>query len=70
MPIKYKEDSEVKDRTTGKVKVTRYYMHALPTPSLLEEFGRCNLPKLKQKFRNELVRRNFTQTDIAALATA
>jgi|TARA_B110000495_G_scaffold197370_1_gene207534 hypothetical protein len=67
MPIKYKEDSEVKDRTTGKVKVTRYYMHALPTPTLLEEFGRCSMPKIKVKFRNELVKRGFSNQDILSL---
>jgi hypothetical protein len=67
MPIKYKEDSEVKDRTTGKVKTTRYYMHALPTPSLLEEFEKCRTPKLKVKFRNELVKRGFSNQAILSL---
>jgi hypothetical protein len=60
MPIKYKEDSEVKDRTTGKVKVTRYYIHTLSIPTLLEEFEKCRTPKLKVKFCNELVKRGVT----------
>ena len=37
MPIKYKEDSETKDRKTGKVTTQRFYIHALSTPSLWEE---------------------------------
>jgi hypothetical protein len=65
MPIKYKEDSETKDRSTGKVTTQRFYIHALSTPSLWEEFEKCRTPKVKVKFRNELVKRGFSNQDIS-----
>ena len=66
MPIKYKEDSETKDRSTGKVTTQRFYIHALSTPSLWEEFEKCRTPKIKVKFRNELVKRGFSNQDISS----
>lgn len=59
MPTKYKEDTIVKDRMTGKVTTQRFYVKSLSTESLLEEIDRCSIPKLKQKFRNELVKRGM-----------
>ena len=64
MPIKYKEDSIVKDRQTGKVTTQRFYVKSLSTESLWEEFDKCRTPKVKVKFRNELVKRGFSNQDI------
>ena len=32
MPIKYKEDTIVKDRMTGKITTQRFFIHTLSTP--------------------------------------
>jgi hypothetical protein len=66
MPMKYKEDIETKDRKTLKVTTQRFYMHTLSTPSLWEEFEKCRTPKVKVKFRNELVKRGFSNQDISS----
>ena len=68
MPIKYKEDTVVKDRTTGKVKTQRFYVKSLTTEELWKEFLGCRTPKLKLKFRNELTKRNVTQGQFVARA--
>lgn len=60
MSIKYKEDTVVKDRTTGKISTQRFYVKGLSTESLWKEFLGCRTPKLKQKFRNELARRKVS----------
>lgn len=70
MPIKYKEDSVVKDRSTGKVKTQRYYVKDLTMDELWNEFLSCRTPKIKQKFRNELAARKVTQEEIAERANA
>tara|TARA_Y100000389_G_C17171904_1_gene369563 strand:+ start:50 stop:238 length:189 start_codon:yes stop_codon:yes gene_type:complete len=58
MPIKYKEDTVVKDRQTGKTKVQRFYIKNISTKELMKALeGRNTLPKHKQKIRNELTRR-------------
>ena len=70
MPIKYKEDSIVKDRMTLKVTTSRFYVKNLSTESLLNEFLSCRTPKLKQKFRNELVARKVTHEEMVERANA
>ena len=58
MPIKYKEDTVVKDRQSGKTKIQRSYIKNISTDELKNALeGRNTLPKLKQKIRNELTRR-------------
>ena len=42
MPIKYKEDSIVKDRMTGKVTTHRFYVKTLSTENLWKEFLSTN----------------------------
>jgi hypothetical protein len=64
MPMKYQEDIVTKDRKTLRLSTQRFYMHTLSTPSLWEEFGRCRTPKIKAKFRNELVKRGFSDQTI------
>ena len=70
MPIKYKEDSINKDRTTGKVSTQRFYVKNLSIENLWNEFLSCRTPKLKQKFRNELASRKVTHEEMVVRANA
>ena len=65
MPIKLKPSQVVKDRNTGKVTIQHSYMKSTPLKELLDMYTKANtIPKLRQKIRNELVRR---QADIPVL---
>ena len=58
MPIKLKPSQVVKDRNTGKITVQHSYAKSMPLKELLEMYTRSStVPKVKQKVRNELVRR-------------
>ncbi len=58
MPMKFRPSQVVKDRQTGKTRVQHSYMKCTSTKELLETLEKSNTqPKLKQKIRNELVRR-------------
>jgi len=70
MPIKYKEDSIVKDRQTGKVETKRFYVKNLNIETLWDQFLSCRTPKLKQKFRNELAARKVTHEEMVQRANA
>jgi hypothetical protein len=59
MPIKFKETQITVDRATGKKTTRNFYMNRTSLKELLDTFtGRNTTPKLRQKIRNELVRRN------------
>ncbi len=61
MPMKFKPSQVVKDRQTGKLTTQHFYMKSTSTKELLEALEKSNTqPKLKQKVRNELVRRKVT----------
>lgn len=58
MPIKLRPSQVVKDRNTGKTTVQHSYAKSMPLAELLDMYTRSNtVPKVKQKVRNELVRR-------------
>ena len=58
MPIKLRPSQVVKDRNTGKTTVQHTYAKTMPLAELLDMYTRSNtVPKVKQKVRNELVRR-------------
>lgn len=60
MPVKFKESQKVVvDRKSKKTKVVHFYMKNTPTEELVKELDRA-VPKVQQKIRNELVRRNVT----------
>ena len=66
MPIKFKENQVVRDKATGKKHVQRCHMNATALKELLDTFTRGSTPpKLRQKIRNELIRRNV---EIPAIA--
>lgn len=58
MPAKFKPSQIVKDRQTGKLKTTHYYLKSTPKEELIEYINSSNgKPKTKIKCRNELTRR-------------
>ena len=58
MPIKLRPSSTLRDKASGK-KVTQHsYMKSTPLKELLDVYTKSNTqPKIRQKVRNELVRR-------------
>ncbi len=60
MPIKFKPSQTVRDRKTGQLTTTNYYMKGMPKDELFEYINSANgRPRIKQKCRNELVRRGI-----------
>ena len=58
MPVKYKPTQEVVQRGTKKVVTTHFYMKTQTIKELLECYNNDNTkPKLRQKVKNELIRR-------------
>ena len=58
MPVKYKPTQSVVQRGTKKVVTTHYYMKTQSINELLECYNNDNTkPKLRQKVKNELIRR-------------
>ncbi len=58
MPIKLKPSQVVKDRNTGKTSIQHTYAKSTPVEELLKMYTSSNTaPKVKQKVRNELIRR-------------
>jgi hypothetical protein len=60
MPTKFKESQTTRDRQTGKYTTTHYWIKGIPQKELFDTINSSNAkPKLKQKCRNELVRRGI-----------
>ncbi len=60
MPIKFAKSFKQIDRTTKKVTVVNSYIKTMSVDSLFEELNKDNTkPKVKQKIRNEIVRRGY-----------
>lgn len=58
MPVKFGKSVAVRDRNTGKTTIQHDYMKCKPTGELIEVFNKDGTrPKLRQKVKNELVRR-------------
>ncbi len=58
MPVKYKPTQSVVQRGSKKVTTTHYYMKTQSINELLECYNNDNTkPKLRQKVKNELIRR-------------
>ena len=67
MPIKFKQSVKTRDRTTGKMSTTHFFIKCMAQPELFKELNnQNNTPKLKQKIRNELVRRGIKINYITA----
>lgn len=60
MPIKFKQSQTVRERTTGKLTTTHYWMKGMTKEELFEYINSANgKNKVKQKCRNELVSRGI-----------
>ena len=60
MPVKLKPSLTKIDRQTKKVSIEHYYIKNTPQDELLELLNKdVTKPKVKQKIRNELVRRGI-----------
>ena len=58
MPIKFQKTQTVRNRATGNLETTHYYIKNMSKGDLIEKYNSGNLkPKVKQKVKNELVRR-------------
>jgi len=58
MPIKYGKTEKRIDRQTKKVSIVHDYMKCKSNAELLEAYNKPVKPKLRQKVKNEIVRRN------------
>ena len=58
MPIKYGKTSKQVDRNTKKVTIVHEYMKCKSNSELIEAYYKPVIPKLRQKVKNEIVRRN------------
>ena len=57
MPVKFGKSVVVKDRNTGKLTKQHEYMKCKSTQELIDAYNKPVIPKLRQKVKNELVRR-------------
>ncbi len=58
MPIKYGKTEKRIDRNTKKVSIIHDYMKCKTNNELIEAYNKPVKPKLRQKVKNEIVRRN------------
>ena len=58
MPIKYGKTEKRIDRQTKIVSIVHDYMKCKSNKELLEAYNKPVKPKLRQKVKNEIVRRN------------
>ena len=58
MPIKFGPTSKQIDRQTKKVSIVHDYMKCKSNEGLIEAYNKPVKPKLRQKVKNEIVRRN------------
>ena len=57
MPVKFGKTQNIVDRNTKKVTVVSDYMKTKSTQELIDAYNKPVVPKLRQKVKNELVRR-------------
>ena len=57
MPIKFGKTSKQVDRNTKKVTTAHEYMKCKSTQELIDAYNKPVIPKLRQKVKNELVKR-------------
>jgi len=60
VPIKFRKSQTIRDKASGKNKTQHFYMKSTPIDELQETLEKSNTtPKLKQKIKNELLRRTY-----------
>ena len=66
MPMKFKKDERILDRRTKKVSIVKHYMKLQPLAELMAYINNDNgKRKVKQKCRNEVVRRGYRIEKVA-----
>lgn len=58
MPVKFGKTSKNYDRATKKTTTVHDYMKTKSNEELIEAYNKPVIPKLRQKVKNEIVRRN------------
>jgi len=59
MPIKIKKSEKIRNKQTGRTSITHYYAKCATTKELQDMIDNSSTkPKVAQKCRNELTRRN------------
>ena len=59
MPTKIKKSEKIRNKQTGRTSITHYYAKCTPTTELQNMIASdYTKPKVKQKCRNELIKRN------------
>jgi hypothetical protein len=58
MPVKYGKTTVQIDRTTKKKSIVHEYMKTKSNQELMDAYNKPVIPKLRQKVKNEIVRRN------------
>jgi len=58
MPVKYGKTSVQIDRNTKKKSIVHEYMKTKSNQELMDAYNKPVIPKLRQKVKNEIVRRN------------
>ena len=58
MPVKFGKTSKNYDRATKKTTIVHDYMKTKSNEELIEAYNKPVIPKLRQKVKNEIVRRN------------
>lgn len=57
MPIKFGKTSKLVDRNTKKVTTVHEYIKCKSTQELIDAYNKPVIPKIRQKVKNELVKR-------------
>tara|TARA_A100001011_G_scaffold339038_1_gene370248 strand:- start:8447 stop:8668 length:222 start_codon:yes stop_codon:yes gene_type:complete len=57
MPVKFGKTQTIVNRNTKKVTIVHEYMKCKSTQELIDAYNKPVIPKLRQKVKNELVRR-------------
>tara|TARA_Y100000356_G_C11228926_1_gene273742 strand:+ start:108 stop:311 length:204 start_codon:yes stop_codon:yes gene_type:complete len=66
MAVKFKKDERVFNRATKKTTVHKHYIKQTPLEELMKYINNPNgKPKIKQKCRNEVVRRGYRIEKVA-----
>tara|TARA_E500000178_G_C16986543_1_gene738543 strand:- start:901 stop:1119 length:219 start_codon:yes stop_codon:yes gene_type:complete len=66
MAVKFKKDEKRRIKGTKKVQVTKHFIKQTPLEELMKYVNNPNgKPKIKQKCRNEVVRRGYTIEKVA-----
>jgi|TARA_S200002703_G_scaffold140676_1_gene132055 hypothetical protein len=58
MPVKFGKTSVQIDRNTKKKSIVHEYMKTKSNQELIDAYNKPVIPKLRQKVKNEIVRRN------------